>query len=114
MKSVFLTLHLTSDIIRLTSENNMQTYTIDIRPRRQATFPKSLLKELGVDVGDKLEAEIKDKKIVLKPKKQVFLDALKEIQKAFKESGIPEKEFQDAIIRDREEEARKRNAQQNS
>lgn len=85
----------------------MQTYTIDIRTRRQATFPKPLLEEVGIDVGDKLIAEVKDKKIVLKPNKQVAIDALKALQKAFQESGIPESEFQESIKRDREEYARK-------
>lgn len=89
----------------------MQTYTIDIRPRRQTTLPRSLLEEVGVDIGDKLEAKAQGKKIILKPKKQIALEALAELQRIFKESGIPEKEFQDAIIRDREEEARKRNVQ---
>lgn len=88
----------------------MQTYTIDIRPRRQATFPKALLKELDLDVGDKLEAKADGKKIILKAKKQMALDALKEIQRIFQESGIPEKEFQDAVIADRIEAARKLNA----
>lgn len=81
----------------------MQTYTIDIRPRRQATFPQELLKEVGVDVGDKLVAEVKNKQVILKPRKQAFLDALKEIQRMVKESGIPEKEMQDNLRKIRQE-----------
>lgn len=81
----------------------MQTYTIDIRPRRQATLPRELLKEVGIDVGDKLVAEIKNKQIILKPRKQVFMDALKALQKAFQESGIPEKEMQDNLRKIRQE-----------
>lgn len=95
-----------SDILRLTSEN-MQTYTIDIRPRRQATFPKALLKELDLDVGDKLEAKTDGKKIILKAKRQMALDALKEIQRIVKESGVPEKELQEAAINDRKKWAQK-------
>ncbi len=79
----------------------MQTYTIDIRPRRQATFPQELLKEVGIDVGDKLVAEIRDKQIILKPRKQVFLDALKEIQRIVKASGVTEEELQKAAQLDR-------------
>lgn len=85
----------------------MQTYTIDIRPRRQATFPRELLEKVGIGEGDKLVAEVKEKKIILKPKKQIFLDAFKELQRAFQESGIPESEFQEAIKRDRKEYAKK-------
>lgn len=81
----------------------MQTYTIDIRPRRQTTLPKSLLNELGVDVGDKLVAEIKNKQVILKPRKQLFLDTLKELQRMVKESGIPEKEMQDNLRKIRKE-----------
>lgn len=83
----------------------MDTYTIDIRPRRQATLPRKLLDELGVSVGDKLIAEVeKDKKsLVLKPSKQVFTDALNEIQRIVKESGISEKEIQKSTREMRQE-----------
>lgn len=85
----------------------MQTYTIDIRPRRQATIPRAVLQQLGVDVGDQFVASVQNATVVLKPKKQVFLDAFKALQKAFQESGIPESEFQEAIQRDRKQYARK-------
>lgn len=85
----------------------MQTYTIDIRPRRQTTIPRPLLEELGIDVGDKLVAEIKQKQIILKPQKQAALDALKALQKAFQESGISEKEMQESLKKQREEYVRK-------
>ncbi len=89
----------------------MQTYTIDIRPKRQATFPRALLEEVGANVGDKLEAKVDGKQIIIKPKKQVFLDALKEIQKAFKESGISEKEMQDNLKKIRQQIYEERYAQ---
>jgi len=63
-------------------------FTIDIRPRRQATLPSALLQIMGVSVGDQLEVMIKDKQAVIKPKKQIALEALNAIQKAFKDSGI--------------------------
>ncbi len=85
----------------------MQTYSLNIRPRRQTTFPRKLLEEVGVKVGDKFDAKVKGKEIILKAKKQIALDAFKELQKAFQESGIPEKEFQESIKRDREKYARK-------
>lgn len=75
----------------------MQTYTIDIRPRRQATIPRTLLQQVGVGVGDQFVASVQNATVVLKPKKQVFLDALAALQKAFQESGIPEQEMQDNL-----------------
>jgi len=75
----------------------MQTYTIDIRPRRQTTIPEAILQRVGVGVGDQFIATVENTAVVLKPKKQVFLDSLKAIQKAFQESGIPEKEMQDNL-----------------
>ena len=73
----------------------MQSYTINIRPRRQITIPQALLQEVGV--GDQFIATVENTAVVLKPKKQIFLNALKAIQKAFQESGIPEKEMQDNL-----------------
>lgn len=86
----------------------MQSYTIDIRPRRQTTFPSELLKKVGANVGDQFEATVDKNKIILKTKKQIALDALKEIQKAFQESGIPEKEMQDNLNKIRKETYEKR------
>lgn len=83
------------------------TFTLTIRPRRQTTLPQLLLQEVGLAVGDSLVAEVDNKKIVLKPQKQVSIDAFKAIQKAFQESGIPESDFQEAIKKDREAYARK-------
>ncbi|OGK26677.1 hypothetical protein A2954_01170 [Candidatus Roizmanbacteria bacterium RIFCSPLOWO2_01_FULL_37_12] len=75
----------------------MKTFTLNIRPKRQATFPETLLQEVGLKVGDKLTAQVKNNEIVLKPQKQVALDALKEIQRLVKESGVSEKEMQDNL-----------------
>ena len=66
-------------------------FTIDIRPRRQATFPAPLLQMMGIGVGDSLEVEINNNQAVLRPKKQLALDALKAIQTAFRKAKIPEK-----------------------
>lgn len=85
----------------------MSNYTLNIRPKRQATFPAELLAKVGIGVGDQFLAEVADKKIVLRPKKQIALDALKEIQKAFRESGISEKEMLESLKKEREEYVRK-------
>lgn len=47
---------------------------LQIRRNFQVTLPSSLRKGLGVDVGDILEAEVKDGKIILSPKKVVDAD----------------------------------------
>ena len=86
-----MTFRLISDIVR------DMTATLSIRPRRQVTLPEKFLQAVGANVGDQLEADIKDNQIVLKTKKKIFLDALGEIQKAVKESGISEKEMQDSL-----------------
>ena len=83
------------------------TYTIQIRPRRQATFPSPLLNELGVGVGDSLEISIKGKKAIVKSKKQIALDAFREIQRIVKESGISEKEMLKDLDKQRQETAKK-------
>lgn len=75
----------------------MQKFTLNIRTKRQATFPQPLLQQVGLKVGDKLSAIVKDNQIILKPQKQVALDALKEIQKIVKDSAIPEKEAQENL-----------------
>lgn len=66
-------------------------FTIDIRPRRQATLPAPLLQMMGIGIGDSLEVEINNNQAVLRPKKQLALDALKAIQAAFRRAKIPEK-----------------------
>ena len=79
----------------------MSSYSIDIRPRRQATFPRSLLETLGVSVGDSIKIDVVGKKAVLTPKRQAALDAFSEIQKAFSESNISEKKMLSSLGRGR-------------
>jgi bifunctional DNA-binding transcriptional regulator/antitoxin component of YhaV-PrlF toxin-antitoxin module len=79
----------------------MATYILDIRPRRQATFPNAILKELGLEVGDSFEIEVQGKKAILTPKKQIALNALNEIREAFKESRIPMSAFMKEVDKQR-------------
>ena len=69
-------------------------FTIAVRPRRQATLPNELLRLMNVSVGDQLEVTVENKQAVIKPKKQVALEALQAIQKAFRESGVSQKQLQ--------------------
>lgn len=100
MKSDFSFVSLTgfpmSDIIRL------MTYTVDIRQRRQVTLPGELLLQLGVSVGDALELKVEGSRAILKPKRQVALEAFEEIKKAFRETKISEKELIQAVAKQRQ------------
>jgi len=73
------------------------TYTIDIRPRRQATFPSAVLTALGLTIGDSVQIKVEGGKAILTPQKQIALDAFKEIQKIFSQSKISEKEMLKSI-----------------
>ena len=44
---------------------------LQIRRNYQVTLPSSIRKGLGVDVGDILEAEVRDGRIILSPKKVI-------------------------------------------
>ena len=81
-------------------------YTLDIRPRRQVTLPKDALKKLDLEVGDSLEMKLVGKKATLVPKKQIALDAFRELQRIFKASKVPLKEILGDIERDRRQAAR--------
>ena len=50
---------------------------------------------MGVGIGDSIEIKMEGKKVIMKSKKQLALEALKEIQKIVKESGVSEKEMQE-------------------
>lgn len=79
----------------------MNTYTIQVRDRRQTTLPKSLLKQLGVAEGDFLEVEVGKKQVTIQSKKRVALAALKEIQAAFSRSRVSENRLQRSLARER-------------
>lgn len=64
-----------------------------LRPKRQITIPKEICEQLGVNQGDVLELTVNNSIMIAKPKKNIALDALREIQNAFKRSGITEEEL---------------------
>jgi AbrB family looped-hinge helix DNA binding protein len=61
---------------------------IKLREKRQITLPAELTATLGLNTGDSLDAEVKDGELVLKPSRKAALDALKELQRAVRESGV--------------------------
>lgn len=80
--------------------------TITIRTKRQATFPNKVLQKFDIVVGDSLDITTTDQVIILKPKKKIFLNALEEIEKIVRDSGIPEEDLQSAAREDRQNWAR--------
>ena len=72
----------------------MQTFTVDIRPKRQTTLPRELLAQLGVEVGDSFKAYVESGKFILVPQKRVALDAFSELKKIVSESKISENQIQ--------------------
>ena len=81
-----------------------------LRPKRQITLPREVCEQLGIAPGDMLELALDGSALVAKPKKVAALNALKEIQKAFKRSGITEEELQETGRRVRQEIIRERYA----
>jgi len=80
----------------------MASYIVDIRQRRQVTLPYAALRELGVDVSDSLEIELTKSGAILKPKKQVALNALAEIQRVFSKADISEGQMLKFIAKNRQ------------
>src|SRR3989304_195310 len=81
---------------------------IVLRPKRQVTLPREICDQLGIAPGDVLEMTVEDSKIIARPRKMVALEALKEIQQAFRRSGLTGEELQKTGRRVRQEVARER------
>ena len=62
-------------------------------PKRQITLPSKVCEKLGLEYGDKLELKVNGNRLIARPKKTLALEALGEIRKAFKESGISRHEL---------------------
>ena len=77
--------------------------SVVLRPKRQVTLPKKICDRLGIETGDALELLVKDSVLIARPRKSVSMESLKEIQKAFKSSGITEEALQKAGRRVRQE-----------
>lgn len=85
-----------------------ETRDVVLRPKRQVTLPKEVCDGLGIGPGDTLELSLDGDTLIARPKKKIALEALREIQEAFKRSGITEEELQEVGRRVREELTRER------
>ncbi len=79
------------------------TAEVVLRPRRQVTLPREICDRLGIGQGDVLEITVEGSTLIARPKKKIALEALKEIQQAFRRSGVSEAELQETGRRVRQE-----------
>lgn len=77
--------------------------SVVLRPKRQVTLPREICEQLGIGPGDVLELTVEDATLTARPRKQLALEALREIRQAFQRSGITEEELQKAGRRIRRE-----------
>ncbi len=79
-----------------------------IRAKRQMTLPREVCEELGIGTGDVLEFSVENGRVIGVPRKVAAMEALKEIQQAFEQSGISEEKLQERGREVRREVARER------
>ncbi len=77
-----------------------------VRPKRQITISKKICDQMGIEPGDVLELTVENSAIVARPRKNVALEALKEIQKTFQRSGVTREDLNKNSRRIRKEVAR--------
>jgi AbrB family looped-hinge helix DNA binding protein len=82
-------------------ENNKTD--VVLRPKRQVTIPREVCELLDIEPGDVLELMVEDSTMIARPKKNIALDSLQEIQSALKRAGISEEELQESGREIREE-----------
>ncbi len=71
----------------------MEEESVTIRARRQMTLPRKVCEALGIGPGDRLVLEVSDGVLIARPRQAAALDALRELQRAFADSGVTEKEL---------------------
>lgn len=76
---------------------------VTLRPRRQLTLPREVCESLGVKPGDSLVLEVTDGKLVVEARRSRAIGALRALQQAFADSGIPLEEFLESGRQIREE-----------
>jgi AbrB family looped-hinge helix DNA binding protein len=74
-----------------------------LRPKRQVTIPKEVCELLDIEPGDILEIMVTDSTMIARPKKNIALDSLREIQSALERAGISEEELLESGREIREE-----------
>lgn len=57
------------------------------------TLPRKVCEALGIEPGDRLVLEVSDGVLIARPRQAAALDALRELQRAFADSGVTEKEL---------------------
>ncbi len=76
---------------------------ITLRDKRQITIPRAVCRQLGIGPGDRLELQVDDSALIIRPGRVAALDALEEIRRAIAESEVSEKELLEGGRRVRDE-----------
>ncbi len=64
-----------------------------LRDRRQVTLPREVCEALGIKRGDRLEMQVQDGAVIIRPGRVAALEALEELRRAIAESGVTEEEL---------------------
>jgi len=76
---------------------------IVVRQRRRITLPAKLCRQLGIQVGDRLQLRLEGGAVVARPKRALALQALRDLQAVFASSGVSEEEIQEYARKLREQ-----------
>ena len=76
------------------TQSETHSKELKLRPRRQLTLPNEICEQLGLEVGGKLRVAVEGDRLVAWTVKNSALDALKEIRRLFRQSGLTEGEVQ--------------------
>lgn len=66
---------------------------ITLRDKRQLTLPPAVCAKLGIAPGDRLELQVEDDALIIRPTRIVALEALDELRRAIAESSVTEAEL---------------------
>jgi AbrB family looped-hinge helix DNA binding protein len=83
---------LNSDVGDFAMSKNVDKKIV-LRDKRQLTLPRDICEQLGIGPGDQLTVYVEDGVLVAKPNKAVALEALRELRKSFKDSGVSLKDL---------------------
>lgn len=83
-------------------------YRATLRPRRQVTLPREVCEALEVREGDALVLSVAEGAVIVRPGKQLALQALEALRRAIAESGVTEEEMLESGRQIRDEVFRER------
>ncbi len=81
----------------------MMEETTTLRPRRQITLSRKICDALGVKPGDRLNLEVAEGALIVRPGRAVALEALEELRRAIAEAGVSEEDMLESARQVRDE-----------